>query len=638
MKFPEIQYGQTQSFKLPSPWTPIKVSRAQTSVLENIAEPITTIHDSIQKDRALQYYGKTAIKLAELEAQASTEPDATIAPSIVKEGIQEIDAQAKDELSGDSYRYFKQKFDTKAGNLHTGFIVSSAKRANSEQRESFVADIGSIARSGDIDTSEEMIADATMFSDEEKEDLIASARQEYEIGLVESVRYSDDPDAIMSMVNHLKSDEYNGTLFGDKRSAAINALENAYANSVSEYEKQRAHTEGRVLGDLKLAITRGEASFYEIEDAYDRFPDIITPSRRSSLMQLAEEVATKKREDNKLSAMVDWALTNGEPLDPKNTDHKKAVNQYYEENATEENAFQLGIDLAAKTNIMPDELQTDFRRLAFLGKPKRVLAVANAWEILERESPLSIEGLGTKQQAIYSTVSIMNRAGAPLDEALEVARENASKPPEQRQLLRNTYSQEYQIEGTRNRLKGMMDSDNGKFDISFWFKGAPEPSPAIMSSYMALEQEYYTLTNGDIELASEMAYKHVGRIFSTSEINGDQQVFAYAPERVTGLPPDWLRKDVKRQAKAHGLDPERVKVVPDAQTAREQGLRSYAVYFMNEFDNPEPADFRWTPDVQRYNKERAKKARKKRESLEKAYEESTYPWPQGSYYHVDFFD
>lgn len=635
MEFPDIKYGQAQKPTLPSPWTPVKANRAQMDALGAVVEPITEIYDSIQKDKATQYYGRAMVEMAKAKADAETNPDAVEAPTIFKQNLDRIDSAAKKELSPDSYKYFKNAYQPKATSEHTSFIVKSAVRANTEQRSSFEDDVYTIAREGDMNTVDEMINGALMFSDAEKEDMRFAAQQEFEIGHIEKVRYSDNPELIAGTLQHLKSDEYTGTLEGEKRSAAVTALESAYSDSIAEFEKQRAHQEGRILGDLKVQVERGEAGFLEIDQAYDAYPEVITESRRAELMMIAERVAQEKRDAAYGSAMVDWALTNNEPLDPKDKDHRKAVNAYYDENPS----FEVGVDLAAKTNIMPDALQSDFRRLAVLGSPDKVLALSNAYEVLERESPLSVDGLGTKQSAIYGTVSSMYRAGAPLDEAVKVARENATLPPEKRKLLRTEYSQEHTVKDTTERLQSIMDSDN-RFDISFWTpgRGAPKPSAAMKSSYMALEQEYYTLTGGDIDAASDMAFRHVARVFSTSEINDKQQVFAYSPERVTGLDVDWLRKDMKKFARSNGLDADKVIVVPDAQTARDQGIKSYAVFQLNQFDNPEPIEVRWIPDVQRYNKERAEKAKKKREELEKAYKEQTYPWPPGSHKRIDLFD
>ena len=632
MRFPNIQYSAGVKPLTPiNPWTPVKNMQANIASLKTATEVtnvLAGIYDGIEKDKAVQAYGVSVAAMAEAEAQASTEPDPLKRPNMLRERAIDLDGKAKAALSNTAYRMYNDAFRKKSSNTINDFTVKSTIEANTIQRKSFTQEVIGIANKGDYQSAEDMIESATMFSDTEKDTLKANARMQAEIGTIERVKYSNDPMLISSVLENMVSDGYTGPLTGNGREAAVKDLQNAFTVSTSERNAQIAHERGKIYGDLKLAVNQGEAGLVQIDKAYENYPDVITESRRADLMVAADNYANKRKKSAELAGLVEWSLLNSEPLNNKNTDHNKAVNTYYEKNPT----FDLGIDLAAKTNIMPDLMEDEFRRLAFLGKPEKVLKIANAFEILERKSPLSLENVGTKQNAIYGTVSSLYRGGVPLDEAVEVARDNAAKSPEEKTVLTGSYHQLTRKDPALERLENQMDASD-LFDVSIGLGGAPKTPSSLAASYNALEVEYYKHTNGDIDMAQELAFRHVSRIYSTSGINDKDQVFAYSPERVTGLPTKYLRKDMGKQAKEFGLDPEKIMVVPDATTGREKGIKSYPIYTIDRFNNPVPTEYRWKPDVDQYHKERKAKAMKARKSLEEARKGGYFP--AESYVHIE---
>ncbi len=632
MKFPNIQYSDNvKPFAPVNPWAPVKAMQSNLAQLSTVAEVTNTlagIYDGIEKDKAVQAYGVSVTAMADAEAKAAINPNPLERPNMLRERAIDLDGKAKETLSPTAYRHYNAAFRNKSAGMINSFTVKSAIEANTVQRKSFAEEVIGIATKGDYQSASDMIDDSTMFSDAEKIKLRSDARMSTEIGTVERVKYSNNPLLITSVLENMASEGYTGPLEGNQREAAIKDLQNALSVSTAERNATIAHERGRIYGDLKLAVNQGKAGLVEIDRAYDDYPEVITEARRADLMTTADNYANKKRKNAELNGLVEWSLLNGEPLNNKNTDHNKAVNMYYEKNPT----FDLGIKLAAKTNIMPDLMEDEFRRLAFLGKPEKVLKITNAYEILERESPLSLENVGTKQNAIYGTVSSLYRGGVPLDEAVEIARENAAKPEEEKMGLGISYRTLTRENPPLKRLESQMDKSD-LFDISISPFGAPSTPSSLAASYSALEMEYYKNTNGDVDMAAELAFRHVSRVFSSSEINDKDQVFAYAPERVTGLSTKYLRKDLKKQAKDFGLDPEKVMIVPDATTGREKGIKSYPIYSIDRFNNPNPTEYRWTPDVSRYHKERKAKAVKARKSLEESRKGGYFP--AESYVHID---
>lgn len=634
MKLPGIQYSKEDPGAVPtiSPWTHVRDAQHQADAIDSIGDTIDQIRNQIHVDKATQYLGRSLTELSRAESEAKSNPDALNSPNMLVDAANAINTKAKEELNPNVYRLWKREFDNQFNATQRLLFADSIIRANAEQRAMFKQDVDSISREGQIEIALDMINNATMYTDSEKEAMRTEARINGEIASVERIKYSKDPLMIKSALEQLNSNEYSGSLTPNMRDSAIRDLNTAFELATAEQREAAAHAAGRVFGNLKIAILRGEAGATEVEASYDRFPDVITPARRAELLVLIEKQKEKHVKQANLKSLVNISLLNQEPLDPKNKDHIEAVDMHFADNPT----LETGMDLAIKTNIMPSAVESEFRRQAIAGKPARVLELSNAFEVLQRKAPQTLDKIGAKQVAIYGTVSALNRSGVPLQDAVEIARENASKPIEYRNELRQRY--EERSRDANSRLQDIMDSSD-LFDISILPTGAPKPSVALSTAFKAAEAEYYTWTNGDEDLAEKFAAQHISRIFSTSEINGKAQTFAYAPERVTGIPQKFLRQDLIKFAHKHGMVKDNIIVTSDDVTARERGIKSYPVFKLNEFMLPEPAlnengeQLRWTPDIKAYQKKLEEEARDERWSKGLSIDIGGYPFskPYQSY-------
>lgn len=586
-----------------------------------IADTVKGIFDGINKDKANEYSNNTSVAMSKAEAEAITSPDATKSMEIFNSRMDEIDAKAKEDLSPEVYDIWKESFDEKITRRRSPLIINSAVRANKQQRESFETSTYEYARNADsLDEVYESIDKAIMFNDDEKATMKSKAHTNFELGRIERTIYSGNAGDVKTMMNYIKSSKYEGPLKGNARAAAINSLENSYSELTAAAREKQEIEEGMIYGNMAIRASRAELTQIEIDNAARKHPEVITASRRKELMMVNARASEEKVDATNRRILVRQAMSpDGLPLDRKNKDHVKAVDEFFNENPT----IESGVELTLKTSIMPSLLEAELRSQAFAGSDENVARMANTFEVLQRESPQSLADIGPKESAVYSTVSSLYRGGTPLDKAVEVARKNASIPPEKQGALNMMYQSE--AKNIPSRLKNLMDSSE-QHDISFWFKGAPKPSPAVVASYSAAEKEYYKWTGGDLEKASKLAFQHINRIFSTTKVNGKQETFAYAPERVYGMESDFLQNDLRAFARKNKIDPERIFVLPDPITARERQVKTYAVWVNNEFDLPEPVDDeegrqrRWSPDVERYRSiqetkraDRKKKARKQRD-------------------------
>jgi hypothetical protein len=611
MKLPSVQY--TQGVKplgvAPSGAEAILAeSQTEATAFNEFSRIAANISEGISESQGDERFADASLTLQNSYSEAMAMPNALDAPTAFKTNSDAIKAAAKEEMDGIAYKKFEQKFDAQSDGMHKKLIVDSTFRANKEQRKSMSSKAMELSRSGQLKVAVGLIESSILFSDTEKDEMYNEMGRQEALGSIENTVYSNNPDLISGELDNLKSSKYSGPLQGRERSSAISSLESAYKDSVAALQEAVAHERGKILGDLKVAIENGKAGPMEIEEAYDNYREFITPAKREQFLSLANRLSNERNDKMMRKINVRQALALGEPLDPGTPDHVKGVNEIFSDDPTIAN----GTDLAIKTNIMPELMKSEFRRQAIAGKPERVLELANSFEVIQRENPIAVDDFGSKQIAIYTTVATLNRGGVPLAEAVDVARTNAAKSPEERQQYRLNLKTEENT--STDRLRAMMDAS--EMDVSIGFGGAPDATPAMQAAYAAAEAEYYTLMGGNIEYAQEAAFKHLLRVYSVSEINGTTGIgpfkagkpMAYAPERVTGLPIEYLRKDLNKLVKK--IDPKIVPkeafIISDAQTARERGVKSYPVYRLNKFRLPEPmvneeGEFvRWTPKVNKY--------------------------------------
>jgi hypothetical protein len=69
-----------------------------------------------------------------------------------------------------------------------------------------------------------------------------------------------------------------------------------------------------------------------------------------------------------------------------------------------------------------------------------------------------------------------------------------------------------------------------KIGLNGWFSFAPESTPDLELDYNQSLKDYYTLTNGDFDMASELAVKDLKSTYRVSEINGKKEAVRYPVE------------------------------------------------------------------------------------------------------------
>ncbi|MES9950064.1 MAG: hypothetical protein ABW118_13995 [Candidatus Thiodiazotropha sp.] len=358
----------------------------------------------------------------------------------------------------------------------------------------------------------------------------------------------------------------------------------------AQFEEIDDHAREKVASDLELRVFSGDASVTDVDAAFEE--DVITGAKRT---QLIKEI--QRQADEALAGKNRMALiTSGLPLDPKNKDHRLAVNEAFERLG---GGAPLALSLTKQTGLLPKQVQSIFRTTARTPGGRHTREALQLYSAVDDQVPLALDDLSDKDVAVLDNASELVRGGLGEDEALEIARNQANLPESERKVILERYKEDAQ--DNLSKLEDALDSDDA-YDTEL-FPGAPKPPSAMQADFERLTESYYTQTGGDIDRARELAWKTLQRTWTRSDINGEGELMRYSPEFDLGVSTKILRKDLDAQLEEIKVKPERVRVISDVITARsKRGQRSYAVVKIRPDGLPEilrgpnNMPLRWVPD------------------------------------------
>ncbi|MCU7870349.1 MAG: hypothetical protein KZQ98_17770 [Candidatus Thiodiazotropha sp. (ex Lucinoma borealis)] len=385
-----------------------------------------------------------------------------------------------------------------------------------------------------------------------------------------------------------------------------------------QFQEIEDHAIEKIASDLELSVYSGEASVVDVDAAFEE--EIITGAKRT---QLIKEI--KQRADKAVAGKNrETLITSGLPLDPKNKDHRLAVEEAFTRLG---GSSPVALSLAKQTGLLPKQVQSIFRSTARTGTGPKVDQVLELYNAVDDQVPLALDDVSDKDVAVLDNASELVRGGLSAHEALEISRTQANLPESERKVIKERYKEE--AAENAEWLQDSLNSDDA-YDTEL-FSDAPTPPAAMTADYERLAESFYIHTGGDIDRARELAWKTLKRSWTRTDINGDGELMRYSPEFDLGVSTKILRKDLDTQLEEIKVKPESVKVVSDVITARsKRGQRSYAVIKVRPDGLPEilrgpnNMPLRWVPEpmpiLQKQQNDalsRARKARQQHQQVER---------------------
>lgn len=347
---------------------------------------------------------------------------------------------------------------------------------------------------------------------------------------------------------------------------------------VNRLRNQKQEEFADTLNTLNRRIASDTANIGDLQTVENLWrQNALSPTERASLSGRVEAAFKQGAVDQATALEVRNALATGIPLDPQNDKQRKALDAAFKADAGDAPVGSapwqaLAAAYATRTRMLPNQATSWVRSAIRSPDPAVAGPAVQFLGAVEAGSPDAASGFDKDTKAFAGMASSMIDAGTPPAQAIETARETVFniKPPiiELRKKLYSTKQDgaEALVKSNPGALNTYIDRD---FDTAF--SRQPVPTASLQADFDSQAQNYY-LKTGDIDLARELAWRDLKRVYGPSEVNGGKQVMALPPERF-GVKPEDIRADIGAfltdNPQPDGSTADEVIVVPDSLTLRD---------------------------------------------------------------------
>jgi hypothetical protein len=335
--------------------------------------------------------------------------------------------------------------------------------------------------------------------------------------------------------------------------------------SLLRAERQAEYTDAMARLETSIAIG---ADYAEAEGAIETLyrRGALTPAQYGSLKERSAVSAQRSAERQASQREILATLEAGLPLDPANSKHRDFLGEAFAMDAgsrkpdsPEWQALALGY--ASQVRLLPPQASSWLRSAARSPSVDVATTAASFYGSLEQQSPEAAGSLDPDTKAFLGQMGGMIDAGASPKTAFETARANTFETrPDVLKAREEAYKPH--ARQTDAALASYIDRD---FDTAF--RAQPLASQTLRADFEAQTRRYFLKTGGDIELARDLAWRDVRRVYGETEVNGVRVVSAFPVEQF-GVSAAEARADVADAVRGTGIRPEDVAIVPDALTLR----------------------------------------------------------------------
>lgn len=291
---------------------------------------------------------------------------------------------------------------------------------------------------------------------------------------------------------------------------------------------------------------------------------------RAETNQASNEVALETARD---------AYLNRTPLDPKDKDAQAAVDMLFSgmTRGVSPGSAEYGgraAEIAARTGVVPPSVVSWARATLTSGDPRTAAQAADVIARIGEANPRAeVFADDPKTTAMADAITTAVRAGADPGVAVTQARSDASIGKGGRELLDAQWKKLLQIGPQSGALVRRLNQIPS-------FSSGNVPN-AMQAQFDTLTREYFDTNGGKLPEARDRAVRDLQRVWGVSEVNGNREIMAYAPEAMyPGLTVPMIREDiahtVANSPELTGVDASKVRLVEaPGITDRTQGSRWY---------------------------------------------------------------
>lgn len=368
---------------------------------------------------------------------------------------------------------------------------------------------------------------------------------------------------------------------------------NAEANEQKRILEKGA-TEGLILNDIDTISSESiKAGFEKIDELAKEVPEGFTPDEwRTFIIQAQQDVsrknarmvsdlkAAKKAADKQESIDRGMQFLNPEiPADPaKGSQDRKDVNAAYESQSPlwrelpPPEQFNKNIDFIKNTGIMPDKVISGINATMRSGTPDQTFVFSKLIQEISKDpqSANILKDVPDEARAMSLEINDSMEAGIDLDTAVEIARKTTyglSEP--ERDAIKK------QMQALRVDLPSILeDKVDDFFDPSIIpFFEEPDVNPAMQADFNIATEKFMSLTGGNKEQATTLAFESLKKVWGVNDIGRDKQFMKYAPSvfySVPGVDNKWMKKQFNSDMKSLGIKPKNTIITTDFATTSER--------------------------------------------------------------------
>lgn len=368
---------------------------------------------------------------------------------------------------------------------------------------------------------------------------------------------------LTAIVSRMATDSYsNAAAYFEANKGRMTATDAVSADAVirqakAEREAKAAESREAFASDFLIGLRRGEKNYTDIEEAYSS--GFLTGSQRATMTIYLDDKVAKDEERAAQLMRVDLAGNGGPPLDPSNSEDRKAVDQHFfavTQNWTGMNGREVtdrAVDYAAQKGIVPSPLMSNIVGSLRAGTPAQQVEAAQTLSKLREANPELIKDFSKEDISRGNLIATYVDYGASPEKAVEMVTEAMKFDANVRKEREREYTE------AQRGVFGEVSNDDYLVDafatggILGFFKSEPSVAAEIRTAFDVLAREEY-VKHGNFESARKTALDYVNSTWGVTGVGGESRIMKWAPEKyygVTGLSAsensEWMEQQLQKE-------------------------------------------------------------------------------------------
>lgn len=369
----------------------------------------------------------------------------------------------------------------------------------------------------------------------------------------------------------------------DDQKLEIRSKINADLSQLRAQRKEEHAADLTTIDRALAADTAGNGTHTSIDSLYQS--GALSASEQASLHGRVDDSMLRAAAAGASAATFNAAMAQGLPLDPKDAEQRKAYTAAFSQDVVGQQPGTPAWQAAAqawtqRTRMLPPPAVSWLRAALRSQSPQLAANAASFLGATQAATPDAVGEIDADTRSLGGIINSMTEAGTPPAEAVTTARalvlDASPQMIEKRKHAWSGAGRDSLLNGSPAALSTFIDRD---FDPSIWTAqpDAVDPRQAravgakLLQNDFDQQTERYFLRTGDVNVARDLAWQDVTRVYGPSKVNGTNAMMAFPPERF-GVTPDEVKTDVSAFLEANpqsdGTTAADAVVVPDSLTMR----------------------------------------------------------------------